>query len=120
MAKLIAPGGVALLGAEESAVLLDVRMHQFRHLEKCGFIQPVGTPLGPRYREDLIRDLAEALAPVVEKQNRIRPGEAAAILGVTSRTVSNHVAAGRLHRDPQGLYDAAEVRALARARGKRV
>lgn len=119
MAKPIAPGGVTLLDAEESAALLDVTMKEFRLFTERGFITAYTTPLGPRYREDLLRDLAEAIAPAIAKRNRIRPADAARILGVTPRTVTNLTHRGLLHRDEQGFYDATEVKALATERAAR-
>lgn len=110
-------GTVTLLDAENAASLLGVSLSQLRRLEEIGAIGPMQTPVGPCYREDELAELAETIAPAVAKMNRIRPAEAARILGVTTRTVSNHFHAGRLHRDPQGFYDAAEVRALHARKG---
>jgi hypothetical protein len=110
-------GGVALLDAEDAAELLGISMSQFRHLEEIHVIQPMTTPVSHGYREDEMLELAEVIAPAVAKQNRIRPRDAARILGVTTRTLIKQVALGRLHRDPQGFYDAAEVRGLAGRKG---
>ena len=115
--KTFPPGGVPLLTEDEAAALLGVSTAQFGfYAGTLGFIRPMDTPVGPRYREDELKELREAIAPAIEKMNRLRPGEAARLLGVTTRTLVTFVNAGRLHRDPVGFYDAVEVRALAAQR----
>lgn len=118
MAKTLPPGGVALLDVEESADLLGISETRFRFLERRGFIQPLATPVGPRYREDLLKELHAAIGPATGYAGAIRVSEAAHILGVNTRTVRNAADAGLLHRDARGRYDAAEVYALRQERGE--
>lgn len=120
MTKVLPPGGVTLLDAEHAAELLGVSMDRFWFLKnECRFasLEPMDTQVGPRYREDLLRELHEAIAPATGYAGKIRVSEAAHILGVNTRTVRNAVAAGLLHRDGRGWYDAAEVHGLRRERG---
>ncbi len=117
----IPPNGVTLLNAEETAGILGGGMERLEFLQARGFIRPIRTPRGPGYREDLVRELRAAIIPPGRAEGKLKPGEAARILGVTTRTLHNAAAGDDpvLHRDAQGMYDADEVYALNEARGGR-
>lgn len=117
--KPVPPGGVPLLDAEESAGVLGVTTGRFEGIRDLGFIKPLDTPVGPRYRRDELEDLAEAIAPAVARPQWIRPSEAARMLGVTVPTLRIRASEGLLHRNVQGHYDAAEIRALNKQRAGR-
>lgn len=117
--KPIAPGGVTLLDVTESADLLRLSVPRFRFLERCGFIAAMDTPLGPRYREDELADLKTAITPPARAAGKLKPREAARILGVDVRTLWAAARDGVVSRDPQGLYDAGEVHDLNEARAGR-
>lgn len=109
--------GVPLLDAREAADLLGISMDRFQAFdEELDLIKPMSTPLGPRYREDELTRLAEAIAPASRYHIKLKPGEAARILRLTVPTLRRYAQEGRLHRDPAGLYDADEVHVLSRQR----
>lgn len=118
--KPVPPGGVPLLTAGDAARFLGVSMERFRDFEEdLGLVTPMSTQVGPRYREDELAELRDAIAPAAMYHTKLKPGEAARVLGVTTPTLRRWVELGRLHRDEQGLYDADEVHALdTRRRGR--
>ena len=116
----IPSGGVPLLTADEAAERLGISAAWFQEIEAVqGLIRPMDTPVGPRYREDELAELADAAGPAIERAQWIRPGEAARRLGVTVPTLRKHAGKGRLRRNHQGLYNALEIRALNEERAGR-
>jgi len=113
--KPLPQGPVPLLDATEAADLVGVSLDRFLVLSgELGLIQAMDTPVGPRYREDELTELADAIAPASRYHTKLKPGEAARILRVTTPTLRQYAKDGKLHRTQDGLYDADEVRALSR------
>ena len=111
---------VPLLTADEAAALLGMDMGQFRFYgDTLGFIKPMDTPVGPRYREDDLLEFRAATRPGGLPVVMLKSGEAAHILGVDVRTLANAAKARILRRDARGRYYADEVHALNRARAGR-
>ena len=110
------------LTADEAAALLGMSARQFRfYTETLGFIQPMDTPLGPRYREDELLEFRDATRPGGPPVTKLKIGEAARILGVTTRTLRQAAEGDEplLHRDKRGMFDYAEVHAFKSKRGGR-
>ena len=114
----IPPGGVLLLDAGEAAGLLGSE-DRLRLCEHRGFITAMDTPLGPRYREDELLELRRAWDAGPALRGRLRPGQAAYVLGVSPETLRNSPWGRTLTRDDQGCYDADEIRAVKAGRDAR-
>ena len=114
-------GGTILLTADEAAPVLGAGPDRVRFLAGRGFLTAIPTDRGPKYREDEVQALADAIAPPPALLSpKITVAQAAYVLHVDTRTVLRASRGGLLTRDARGLYDSAEVRALhASRRGRK-
>ena len=114
-------GGTILLTAAEAAPVLGAGTDRVTFLAGRGFLTVIPTPRGPKYREDEVHALADAITPRPPLLSaRITIAQAAYVLRVDTRTVLRASRAGLLTRDALGLFDSAEVRALhASRRGRK-